>query len=77
MSTKVRGNLANAQELRELSGLGPAQVGAMVRFRSDHGPIKDIGQLATILSGFALNEALREHADFSPADDTVPEAPGA
>ena len=77
MSTKVRINLANAQELLELPGLGPAQVAAIVRFRSEHGPIKDAHQLATILSGFPLTEALRARADFSPADATAPEAPGA
>ena len=77
MSTKVRVNLANAQELLELPGLGPAQVAAIVRFRSEHGPIKDAHQLATILSGFPLTEALRARADFSPADATAPEAPGA
>jgi predicted DNA-binding helix-hairpin-helix protein len=77
MSTKVRVNLANAQELLELPGLGPAQVAAIVRFRSEHGPIKDTDQLATILSGFPRTEALRECGDFSPSDDTAPEAPGA
>jgi competence ComEA-like helix-hairpin-helix protein len=77
MSTKVRINLANAQELLELPGLGPAQAAAIVRFRSEHGPIKDAHQLATILSGFPLTDALRARADFSPADGTAPEAPGA
>ena len=77
MSTKVRVNLANAQELLELPDLGPAQVAAIVRFRSDHGPIKDADQLGRILSGFPLTEALRARADFSPADATAPEAPGA
>ena len=54
MATKVRVNLANAQELFELPGLGTAQVAAIVivRFRSEHGPIKDADQLATILSGY-------------------------
>jgi competence ComEA-like helix-hairpin-helix protein len=77
MATKVRINLANAQELLELTGLGPAQVDAIVRFRAEHGPIKDSAQLATILRGHPLPEALRERADFSPADPTAPEAPGA
>ena len=77
MSTKVRINLANAQELLELPDLGPAQVAAIVRFRSEHGPIKDAHQLATILSGFPLTDALRARTDFSPADATAPEAPGA
>lgn len=77
MDHKVRINLANAQELLELPGLGPAQAAAIVRFRSEHGPITDAAQLATVLSGYSLPETLRERADFSPADSTAPEAPGA
>lgn len=77
MTKKVRINLANAQELLELPGLGPAQVAAIVRHRSDHGPIKDADELATVLSGYPLTEAQRERADFSPAGATAPEAPGA
>jgi hypothetical protein len=77
MATKVRVNLANAQELLELPGLGTADVAAIVKFRSEHGPIKDADQLARILSGHPLAAALREWADFSPADATAPEAPGA
>jgi Helix-hairpin-helix motif len=77
MTSKVRVNLANAQELLELPGLGRAQVEAIVRFRAEHGPIKDSDQLATILKGFPLPAALRERADFSPSDATAPEAPGA
>jgi len=77
MATKVRVNLANEQELLELPGLGPAQAAAIVRFRSEHGPIKDADQLAAILVGFPLGEALRERADFSQSDSTAPEAPGA
>lgn len=77
MANKVRINLANAQELLELPGLGPSEAAAIVRFRSEHGPIADAAQLATVLSGHPLTETLRERADFSPADATAPEAPGA
>ena len=49
----------------------------IVRHRSEHGPIKDAAELATILRGFPLTDALRAHADFAPADATAPEAPGA
>ena len=77
MATRIRVNLANAQELLELPGMGPAQVAAIVRHRAEHGPIKDADELATILRGHPLTEALRERADFSPADATAPEAPGA
>ena len=77
MPAKVRINLANSLELLELPGLGPAQADAIVQFRAEHGPIKDAEQLATILQGFRVTDALRERADFSPADSTAPEAPGA
>jgi len=77
MANKVRINLANAQELLELPGLGPSEAAAIVRFRSEHGPITDAAQLATVLSGHPLTETMRERADFSPADATAPEAPGA
>jgi helix-hairpin-helix protein len=77
MATKVRINLANGQELLELPGLSTAHVAAIVTFRSEHGPIKDADHLATILSGYPITDTLRERADFSPADDTAPEAPGA
>jgi transcriptional accessory protein Tex/SPT6 len=77
MATKVRINLANPQELLELPGLGPAQAAAIVRHRSEHGPIEDADQLAAILDGHPVTQALRERADFSPADTTAPEAPGA
>ena len=77
MATKVRVNLANEQELLELPGLGPAQAAAIVKFRAEHGPIKDADHLATILRGYPLTETLRERSDFSPSDSTAPEAPGA
>ena len=77
MATKVRVNLANEQELLEVPGFGPAQAAAIIRFRSEHGPITGEDQLARILSGFPLNEVQRECADFSPSDSTAPEAPGA
>lgn len=77
MAAKVRINLASADELLELPGLGPAEAAVIVRHRSEHGPIKDTAELATILRGRPLTEALRERADFSPADATAPEAPGA
>jgi competence protein ComEA len=77
MAGKVRINLASAEELLELPGLGSAQAAAIVRFRADHGPIKDSAQLARILGGDPLPSTLSERADFSPAEATAPEAPGA
>ena len=77
MATKIRINLANPQELLELPGLDARRVDAIVRFRVEHGPIRDAQQLAAIVGAPLPVEALRERADFSPADATAPEAPGA
>jgi DNA uptake protein ComE-like DNA-binding protein len=77
MPARVRVNLANEQELLEVPGFGPAQAAAIIRYRSLHGPITGADQLATVLSGFPLDDAQRACADFSPADSTAPEAPGA
>ena len=41
MATKVRVNLANEQELLEVPGFGPAQAAAIIRYRAQHGPIRD------------------------------------
>jgi len=77
MATKVRVNLANSLELLELPGVSPQQAEAILRFRNEHGPIQDAEQLAGILGGGVPREGLVEQADFSPADATAPEAPGA
>ena len=77
MTTRVRINLANPQELLELPGVGPQQAEAIVKYRSEHGPIKDADQLATILGADATVDARWERADFAPVDSTAPEAPGA
>ncbi len=75
MATKVRINLAHPLELLELPGLGPQQAEAIVRFRAEHGPIKNVQELAAVLGAWPQAEA--EQVDFSPADATAPEAPGA
>ena len=77
MTTKVRVNLANPLELLELSGVGPEQADAIVRFRVQHGPIRDLAQLAGILGGPAGLPSLADQVDFTPAEVTAPEAPGA
>ena len=77
MPARVRVNLANAEELLELPGLSPAEVAVILRFRTEHGPIRDADQLARILSGHPIQDMLKERADFSPSDSTAPEAPGA
>jgi len=41
MPNRVRINLVNPAELLELPGIGPEQAGAILRFRAEHGPIKD------------------------------------
>jgi hypothetical protein len=54
----LRPNLANANERIELADLGPAQVAAIVRGCSEHGPINS-AQLATILNGYPLADRQR------------------
>lgn len=76
MTNKVRVNLANALELRQLPGVSPEQVEAIVKFRAEHGPIKDAAQLAAVI-GASDASRLSLSLDFSQSDSTAPEAPGA
>jgi helix-hairpin-helix protein len=77
MPTKVRVNLANPFELLELPGVSQQDADTILRYRAEHGPIRDEYQLAALLGGRPAPEMLSERADFSPADATAPEAPGA
>ncbi len=77
MTNRVRINLANAGELLELGGISEAEVAAIVRFRAEHGPIADGQQLSAVLGGRPMGPEVLARADFSPADTTAPEAPGA
>ena len=77
MPHTVRVNLANADELVELPGIGPEQAQAIVDFRAEHGPIQDPDQLARVLHAWPVAETIWERVDFTPADATAPEAPGA
>jgi len=77
MPNRVRVNLANPAELLELPGVGPEQAHAILKFRAEHGPIVDAGQLATILKMWPVAEAIWERVEFDPAESTAPEAPGA
>ena len=77
MASKVRINLANPLELLELPGLNPQQAQAIVSYRAEHGPIRDVEQLASVLGPAPSADFLSERADFSPAEATAPEAPGA
>jgi len=75
--TKVRVNLANRSELCEIPGIRASEAEAIVKFRTEHGPIKDADQLAEIMGGIPIAQATREQLDFDPAGMTAPEAPGA
>jgi DNA uptake protein ComE-like DNA-binding protein len=75
--SKIRVNLANPAELCEISGITSGQADAIVKFRADHGPIKNAGQLANIIGGRGLTDAILQRLDFEPAAMTAPEAPGA
>lgn len=77
MKTAIRVNLANPMELEEIPGIGPERAAAIVKFRQEHGPIQDVNQLARILGGWTVAEEMAELLDFSPSDDSAPEAPGA
>jgi DNA uptake protein ComE-like DNA-binding protein len=77
MTNRVRINLANARELLELVGISETEVGMIVRFRAEHGPIMDGQQLSSVLGGRLITAAILERADFAPSEATAPEAPGA
>jgi DNA uptake protein ComE-like DNA-binding protein len=74
---KVKINLDNPMALQALPGLNRDEVEAILRFRAEHGPIQDPAQLARIVGGRPLSPSLLERVDFTPADATSPEAPGA
>jgi len=74
---KTRINQANPQELLEIPGIDPARRDAIVRHRSEHGPIRDADELAHVLGSSAADAAWTSEIDFDPAEDTAPEAPGA
>ena len=77
MAHTIRINLAGPAELLELPSVGPEQARAILDYRTQHGPIRDANQLATILRPWPVEQAIWEQVDFAPADSTAPEAPGA
>jgi len=77
MTTRVRINLVSAQELQAVPGLTAQQADAIVKHRVQHGPITDARQLAEVLGNSAVVASIASVADFTPADSTAPEAPGA
>ena len=76
MTDKVRVNLANPRELLEL-GISEEDAAAIVRFRDEHGPIADAEQLGVVLGPRIVSAEVMHRVDFSPAETTAPEAPGA
>jgi len=77
MAQRIRVNLASPAELLELPSVGPEQAQAILAFRTQHGPIRDANELATILRPWPLAPAIWDRVDFAPAETTAPEAPGA
>lgn len=75
--TKVRLNLANSQELLEIPGIDSDSALRIVRFRTEHGPIRDAGELSSVVGHERVTASMLGHVDFAPADVTAPEAPGA
>jgi competence ComEA-like helix-hairpin-helix protein len=47
-SEKVNINRANAAELRQIPGIGEAHAQAIVQYRQEHGPIRDLDELDLI-----------------------------
>lgn len=74
---KVRVNLANSQELLEIPGIGRDQAERIVKFRAEHGPIQNAGELQRALGSDGVPQTVLEHVSFDPAEATAPEAPGA
>jgi DNA uptake protein ComE-like DNA-binding protein len=74
---KIRVNLANPLELLEIPDIDDELAHRIVRFRTEHGPIRDAAELGKILGGDRVTPALLAHVDFDPAEVTAPEAPGA
>ena len=74
---KIRVNLANPAELCEISGITSTEADAIIKFRADHGPIKDADQLVEVIGGRRLADDVRQRLDFEPAAMTAPESPGA
>ncbi len=74
---RVRVNLGNYVELMKLPGIGREQANAIIRWRAEHGPIADEAQLRRVLAGWPIPDGLEDLIDFSPAEPTAPEAPGA
>ena len=77
MTHAVRINLASPAELLELPSVGPEQARAILDHRTQHGPIRDAKELATILRPLPIAPGMWEQVDFAPAEGTAPEAPGA
>jgi len=77
MPNKIRVNTANPLELLEIPGLSREQAEAILRFRAEHGPIVSESELSRVLGWRALDAVIAERVDFTPAESTAPEAPGA
>jgi competence protein ComEA len=74
---RIRLNLANPQELLEIPGVAHEEADRIIRFRAEHGPIRDADELGRVLGAGRVTPALLEHVSFDPAEVTAPEAPGA
>lgn len=74
---KIRLNLANSQELLEIPDIDGDSVERIVRFRTEHGPIRDASELERVLGRERVTTSMLHHVDFDPAETTAPEAPGA
>lgn len=47
-NTTININKANAEQLSELSGIGPSKANAIIAYRKAHGPFKDITDITKV-----------------------------
>src|SRR5262245_9609813 len=68
MPDRVRGNIANPNELLKLPGVGPEQAERIVKFRAQYGPIGNESELSRVLGWRGLGESMWGRVDFSSVD---------
>lgn len=64
-------NLAGAQELDLLPGIGPERAAAILEYRAQHGPFQQAGELLEVPGmGEALLDGLRDYVRAEALEDT-------
>jgi competence protein ComEA len=69
-------NTASDYELAMLPGIGPVTAGAIIQWRTAHGPFKSLEQMEEVRGiGPKTIEAIRPHAMCAPVPETPKSAP--